>query len=252
MTVVLAAIDDSAAARPVLATARAMAALWDVGVEALHIGDDGGKTAGAAAAACGVALRVMAGDVLTRLLEAASSTSVVAVVIGARGWPGGRRPAGHVALEFITRCGKPVIVVPPEASPVAAFHHVLVALEGTRPTSRALGSALELGRTHGLDVTVVHVDDHASIPFFSDQTQHETEAFATEFLARYTPAGVQPPLELRVGEPAEQVLSVCDDAAADLLVVAWSCSLAEGRARFVRHVLEHARIPVMLVPTAGG
>jgi nucleotide-binding universal stress UspA family protein len=73
-----------------------------------------------------------------------------------------------------------------------------------------------------------------------------------EFLARFGPAGDPLPIELRVGEPAEKVLSVCDEISADLVVVAWSCNLETGRARFVRHVLEHARIPVLLVPIGTG
>ena len=249
MSTVLAAIDDSAAARPVLATARAIAALWYGEVEALHVGDDGGHTAGAAARAAGVNLRVEAGDVVTRVTHAAAHPDVAAVVIGARGRPGGSRPAGHVAVELITLCDKPVIVVPPEASCDGQLHHVLFGLEGTTPTSEVLGPTIELARERGFEVVVVHVDDEASIPLFSDQLQHETDAFASEFLARYGPAVEPSALELRIGEPAEQVLSACDETAADMVVLAWSCSLAPGRAGFVRRVLEQARIPVMLVPT---
>ena len=47
MSTVIAAIDDSAAARPVLATAQAVAALWDAHVEALHVAEDDGHTAAA-------------------------------------------------------------------------------------------------------------------------------------------------------------------------------------------------------------
>jgi nucleotide-binding universal stress UspA family protein len=249
MSTVLAAIDDSAAARPVLATAQAVAALWHARVDALHVGDDGGRTAAAAARAAAVPMRVEAGDVVARITEAAAHADVNAVVIGARGRPEGSRPAGHVALELLTRCDKPVIVVPPEASCGGKLHRILVALEGTTGTSDVLRPAIELGRDRGLDVTVVHVDDEASIPLFSDQPQHETNAFAEEFLARFGPSGAPMPIELRIGDPAEEVLSVCDDTGADLVVVAWSRNLAPGHARFVRHVVEHVRIPVLLIPT---
>jgi nucleotide-binding universal stress UspA family protein len=251
VSTLLAAIDDSAAARPVLETAQAAAGLWRADVVALHVGDDGGDTAGAAARAAGVPLRVEAGDVVTVVTRAAAQADVEAVVIGARGRPGGSRPAGHVAVALITRCDKPVIVVPPRASTGGELHRVLVALEGTADTSDVLRPAIDLGRASGLEVTAVHVDDEASIPLFSDQPQHETDAFTEEFLARFGPAGERVPIELRIGDPAEEVLAVCDETAADLVVVAWSCSLAPGRARFVRHVLEHARIPVLLVPTVG-
>ena len=81
-----------------------------------------------------------------------------------------------------------MIVVPPEASCDGRLHHVLFGLEGTTPTSEVLGPAIELSRERGFEVVVVHVDDEASIPLFSDQPQHETDAFASEFLARYGPA----------------------------------------------------------------
>ncbi len=249
MNTVIAAIDDSAAARPVLTTAQALAGLWHARVEALHVSDDGGHTAGGAADAAGVSVRVESDGVVARIVEATADPSVIAIVIGTRARPEGRRPAGHVALDVITLCEKPVIVVPPEARHGDELRRIVVALEGTTPTAHALRPAIELGRDPDLEVMVVHVDDETSIPLFSDQPQHETNAFATEFLARYGADHDGPPhLELRIGEPAEQVLSVCDDTAADLVVVAWSCSLAPGHARFVRHVLEHARIPVMLVP----
>jgi nucleotide-binding universal stress UspA family protein len=196
-----------------------------------------------------VPLRGEEGDVVAGVTRAVANPDVDAVVIGVRGRPGGSRPAGHVAVEVITRCDKPVVVVPPEASCEGELHHVLFGLEGTLPTSEVLGPTIELARDQGFDVVVVHVDDEASIPFFSDQPQHETDAYASEFLARYGPAGGPSALELRIGDPAEQLLSACDDMAADMVVLAWSCSLAPGRAGFVRHVLEHARIPVMLVPT---
>ncbi len=249
MSTVLAAIDDSAAASPVLATAQAVADLWNARVEAMNVSDDGGQTAGAAAHAAGVSMRVKSGDPARCLADAAAAPDVVAVVIGARGRPGGRRPAGHVALELLTRCDKPLIVVPPDAPARGVLHRIVVALEGTAETSRVLRPAMDLGRSKDLDVTVVHVDDEASIPQFSDQPQHETDAFADEFLARYGPSDHQPPpLQLRVGEPAEEVLAVCDETTTDMLVVAWSRTLEPGRARFVRHILEHARIPVLLLP----
>jgi len=55
MTTLIAAIDDSAAALPVLEVAQRIAALLGVDVEALHVPEDGsGSTATAVAAAVGV------------------------------------------------------------------------------------------------------------------------------------------------------------------------------------------------------
>ena len=61
MTAVLAALDDSTAARPVFDVARRLAALLDAEVVAVHVREDGsGATAQAAAAAAGVPFVVRA------------------------------------------------------------------------------------------------------------------------------------------------------------------------------------------------
>jgi nucleotide-binding universal stress UspA family protein len=107
---------------------------------------------------------------------------------------------------------------------------------------------MELATRADIEVVVVHVSDEASIPRFSDQLQHETEAFASEFVSRHCPEG-EVRLDLRVGVPGERVVAVCDEEHSDLVALAWSRNLAPGRARVVRHVLEHSRVPVLLVPT---
>lgn len=251
MTSLLAALDDSAAARPVVATAIALAPYWDADVIAVHVGDGTGRNARNAAASAGVSLQETSGDVVAQLLDTARDDQIVAVVVGARGRPGGRRPAGHIAQELLRRCEKPVVVVPPDAPAVGTLRRMLVALEGDAPHSQMLAPLFDWARGKDMEIVAVHVDDEADLPRFADQVQHETTAFTTEFLARHAPtANDDAHLELRIGVPAEQVLAVADDLAADLLAVAWSRHLEPGRVRFVSHVLEHSRIPVLLVPTA--
>jgi nucleotide-binding universal stress UspA family protein len=247
VSTVLAAIDDSAAARPVLATACALAPLWDAVVEAVQVVEDGGGTARAAAAAAHVQLRMLGdGDVATRLAEVSREQAVVAIVIGARGRPKGRRPAGHVIWDLITRCEKPVVVVPPDARVQLRVRRILLALEGTSSSSKGIEPILELAKRLPLELVAVHVDDEEALPRFSDQVQHETSAFSDEFLARYGTGSAR--LELRVGTPAEEVLRTAEELDADLLVLAWSRNLAPGRAHFVRQALERSRIPLLLLP----
>ncbi len=253
--VVLAAIDNSAAARPVLAVARNLAPLWDATVIAIRVDENHDTVAGSVALASGVALRVEHGDAVGCVAGSAADDAVVAVVMGLRGRPGGPRPAGHVAMEFITVCTKPVVVVPPDMRQHDSLQRVVVALEGSMDTSAALRPLLERARAHGVLATAVHVDDEHALPAFSDQPQYESAVFAEEFTARYAPVGAvggsgPTQLELRIGEPPAQVLAVCDQTEADLLVVAWSCNLAPGHARFVREILADAKIPVMLVPVS--
>ena len=89
VTRVLAAIDCSAAARPVLSAAKAMAALLGADVDALHVREQAWATKQAAADAAGVHLRLLSGRALERLIGEAGRPDVVAIVPGARATPVG-------------------------------------------------------------------------------------------------------------------------------------------------------------------
>jgi nucleotide-binding universal stress UspA family protein len=247
---VVAAIDSSAAAWPVLDVANAYAKATGSAVRALHVAD-GDEAAERLAAAHATPLRTVAGDVIQRLCDAAAEPDVTAIVLGGRGRPGGPRPAGHVALEVITRVDKPVIVVPPDATRPTHLERVLVPAEGRPDGTRALTPLLERLAKSGMRVTALHVDDDASLPSYSDQPQHETEVFAREFVARNLPPTIDVQLALRIGRPGAKVLEACDETTADLVAIAWSRDLSPGRARVVRQLLERAHIPVLLVPEGG-
>jgi nucleotide-binding universal stress UspA family protein len=251
MTKILAAIDNSAAARPVLAMAVALADLLAVDVEALHIREDGDRNARAAATAAGVRLRSATKPVIRALAEAGRSPQVVAVVFGARGVETGRRPAGHVALELALSLSKPLVVVPPSASVPIELHRILVPLNGGRRTTAvALAETLMLASRQELELVVLHVHDQTSIPLFSDQRHHEVESWAQEFLRRHCSYPERVQLEVRIGIPGENVLNVAAETSADLIALGWSQDLSPGHAAVVREVLERSGIPVLLVPIA--
>src|ERR1019366_1817213 len=98
----------------------------------------------ALAARAGVAFRLLDGPVETALLRAVGEPAVIAAVLGARGTPAGRRPAGRTALHIVERADKPVVVVPPEAVGVSPrpFRRLLVPLEGTDASSRPVDERL--------------------------------------------------------------------------------------------------------------
>ena len=249
MNTVLACIDDSAAARAVLALARAIAPLFDAEVEAVHV-DEVGETAREAARAFDVKIRTLHGDVVEALSEAVCGEDVVVVVVGARGRPKGARPVGHVALELADRADAPVLVVPPDAKMPGHVRRVLVAMEGTPASARSLKRTVALASGADLDLVVLHVDDERSIPSFSDQVQHETEAYAREFLARYAPGLPQARLELRVGMPGEEILRASDSIQPDVVVLGRRQHGEAGSSPVVREVLEHSHRPVLLVALA--
>jgi nucleotide-binding universal stress UspA family protein len=245
---VVAAIDRSAAARPVLEWAASFARSLGCSVQALHVSEDGDDATAALAAAAEIPLRTVTGDVIACLTRAAEDPGVAAIVLGGRGLPGGPRPAGHVALQLITQVTKPVILVPPDVAEPIQLRRALLPLEGTPGGGRVPESVLELLADAGVQIAAVHVDDDASLPAYSDQVQHETEAFAHEFIARNVPTNLDVALTLRVGQPGRELLAASEAATSDLIVVAWSRDLSPGRAEIVRELLERSQIPVLLVP----
>jgi nucleotide-binding universal stress UspA family protein len=251
MTRVLAALDSSLAARPVLAVANNLARLMDADVDAVHVHVDGTRTVAAATDAAHVPLRVVEGPVVETLTAEAGARDVAALVIGARGTPGGK-PLGDTAIAIAVSLAKPVVIVPPDGSP-RPLRRLLVPLEGTRATTRAPRWVVELAQEAALEVIVLHVHDEASLPSFTDQPQHESEAWSREFLTRFCPAGIENVrLAVRVGRTDEEVLAAVGDLEADMVALGWAQQLVPGRAPVVRALLEHGRVPVILMPVHAG
>ena len=147
----------------------------------------------------------------------------------------GERGRSGTAFELIESIDKPVVVVPPDVARAGALSRVIVPLEGTLSSSLAPRHLIEIACDANLDVVVLHVHDEASLPAFTDQPQHETDAWAEEFLARYVPSRFgDVRLEVRVGRRNEEVLRAAEELDADLIALGWSQDLAPGRAPVVR------------------
>lgn len=251
MSKVIAAIDNSLAAQPTISSALALGRLFDAEVELLHVMTDGQRNVRSAAEAAGLPLRTTPGPVAERLVEVGQARDVAALVIGARGTPAGSRPLGSTALTTATSLAKPVVVVPPDARPPAAFKRVLLPVEGDPSAAFPPRAIVELTRGAEIDVVVLHVHAEDSLPAFTDQPQHEQQAWAREFLRRYCPWGIgSVRLETRVGRVDELVLRAAEETRAELIILDWAQELAAGRAPVVRAVLGRGRTPVMLVPVA--
>jgi nucleotide-binding universal stress UspA family protein len=248
---VLAAVDNSLAARPVIETALAIAEALGAEVEAIYVRTNGDSVVRGTADLAGIPLRTVAGPVVESLIVCGEFDDVVAMVIGARSTSGNGRPLGGTAAAVATKLCKPVVIVPPEARVPTGIRRVLVPLEGDPATASTPASILELGAREQIDVVVLHVLDEASIPSFTDQRQHEQSAWTREFLARYCPWGVRDVrLEMRVGHTADLVAEVAEQAGCDVIALGWSQELMPGRAPVVRATLERSRLPVILVPVA--
>lgn len=249
---VLAAIDSSPTATRVLDVAPAIARLFAARAEALHVDEGETGAAVAAAEAAGLPVAVVSGPTVERLVAAGRADRVAALLVG--GAPEGGRPLGHTALEVITALEKPIVVVPGDTLTPFRLRRVLVPHDGTQVTATALEETIGLTRRAGIELVVLHVHDPLHLPLFTDQPQHELASFGREFLARSCSACPVDELtfEWRVGDPAEHSLLFSAEHEADLVALAWSQKLRDGRAAVVREVLGRSRIPVLLIPIPAG
>jgi nucleotide-binding universal stress UspA family protein len=247
---VLAALDETPAASPVLAAAHEIARMFGADISAVHVLQDGVQRVRELAADDRVPLEELEGSPGARLAQALEDDDEsVALVVGTRAQPLGGREIGSTALEVVTTAHKPVFAIPPDLPPGFVVRRVLVPLEGSLATSYAPYAALDLPGGEHIDIVILHVFEEDALPAFSDQPQHEWEAFDREFLARYSPWPVEHVrLEVRVGRPHQLILPVARETDCDLIVLAWAQELAPGRAIIVRETLRRGRIPVLLVP----
>ncbi|HLI14424.1 MAG TPA: universal stress protein [Acidimicrobiales bacterium] len=248
VTVVLAALDDSPAAQPTLAAAGLLAKVLGAELRAIHVVTGAGRTVAALCERRGVELRQLEGPASELLVAALSDPEAVALVLGSRGHPAGRRPAGRTALEVIQRVEKPVLLVPPEAS-AERWERVLVPLDSTAAASRGVDEVVRRLADAGLQVLGLHVFDAKTAPRYWDASQHGAQVWSTAFLARHLPhLGAQ--LHLRTGAAGQEITQFSAEHDVDVVVLGWSRDLTEGRAATVRDVLSRSRVPVLLLPVA--
>ena len=246
MSTVIAALEDSAAAAPVLSAAAALAPLLGSSVEAVHVGESTGTTARSCAERAGVPFATLPGEPVAALVGRAAE-GVSAVVVGARDRPTRTSRVGHVVVALADRLPVPLLVVPSHAAPKGGVRRVLVALKGQPGHARPLRHTLEVVAGADLDLTVVHVDDEDAVPAFSDSAAHETAEFAHEYLSRYWPLAPNARLALPVGSPVDEVLAVAEDVHPDLLVAGWPQSTGTAHGHVVRELLRRTPYPLLLV-----
>ena len=231
MNVLLAAVDASAAAQPVLDVARELARLLGTEVETVHVAEPNEP------------------DVVRTVHALVEERDAAGLVVGARGAPGGASPAGHVTTELVQTLDVPVAVVPPQARP-RPIQRVLVGVEGNGE-SPALQRVVANLRGSSLEIVALHVFEPDRLPLFGDQPVLETEAWADEFerrALRGTTGTVR--TEARVGVPPHAIRRAAAELDSDLVVVAWHRALHGGHGRVVRGLLEDADLPVLLIPLA--
>ncbi|HVF54198.1 MAG TPA: universal stress protein [Actinomycetota bacterium] len=103
------------------------------------------------------------------------------------------------------------------------FEKILVGTDGFGPASRAVERAVELGKSSGAEVIVVHAyseeagDPIGGGPIASRITA--AEGLLSDVEKHYAGGGVKMRTLARSGAPAEVLVDVAEDEAVDLLVV---------------------------------
>jgi hypothetical protein len=248
MNKVIAALDASLAAQPVLRSAIALGNVLGAEVEAMHVQEDGERVPHITAAEHHIDLRVEHGPVVRVLVDTAEAEDVRALVLGARGSPLSGKPLGGTAFAVATSLSKPVLVVPPEARHPGTLRRVLVPLQG-RAATRTPQEIIALVEGVELDVLALHVLGAEALPLFTDQPQHEHPALVDELLRRFCPWGIGTVrFEVRVGRSEELVPLVAEQEDVDVIALGWTQELAADREPVVRAVLDRAHVPALLVP----
>lgn len=242
----LVAINGSPTSGSVLATGRWLSELLHLGLDVVHVREQPEDEVGAPAAP---GLRVLEGSPAQRLGAELGAEDVRAAVIGARGEPDVIRSIGHIAASLILHADKPVVVVPPDCQDLTSRRRsrMLVPLDGTDSSARAVERSVDLLAGAGMEVIVLHVFGSHNVPRFWDQSHHAAESWRREFMARFSP-GSQVNMRLRRGVPGESVLTVADQEEVGLIAMGWSQDLSDDHAVTLRHVLSGTRCPVVLLP----
>jgi Glycosyl hydrolase family 65 central catalytic domain len=225
MTTVLAALGSDASAQPVLSAAIALAPVFDATITALHVSENGTPPPKELASAAGIELREVSGCPVEQIVAATQDPDVVARARRARS---ARRPptrGPHRARGRHPRCQAGRRRPARGAASEATEAHPGAARRKQRELARARGH-----------------DQARSPPALGDArparpTRHITTPHERVRLVR------------RLGVPADDVVAVGHETAADLIVLAWNQNLGPGRARVVSETLAHSKVPVLLMPT---
>lgn len=245
---VLVAFKAGPGSGPALSAGRALAAQMGATVEVVYVG--GGTdaiAASAAAAAAGAALNVIEGPVVGTLVREARRAGIVALVLAARSQPGTRRPHGRVPLAVAAVLTRPVLIVPPGCAVPVLFHRLLVPIDEGLAPSAGIRLVRRLARNQQIDIVLLHVHGTDSIPPFNDHPHHEALAWERRFRHQAGAMVTEMPLVQRIGDTTANVLSLAEEAAADLIVLEWAADLGPGRSTVVRQVVGLSHVPVLLV-----
>jgi nucleotide-binding universal stress UspA family protein len=178
-----------------------------------------------------------------------------------------RWPRNTMFVSTLTRSAPgPVLVLPSERQvsnhALAAFRHVVSAIDFTVASAVALRTVVDLIRQSGAELTVVHALNKPQHMAFSgsdagraSRILRDQAAQTAERLREKLPSDVRVDTRVTTSDPHRAILDVASEVGADLLVMG-----VPPRGRFdelvsgstLRRVLRRARAPVLVLPVPAG
>ena len=251
----LIAIADARADAQLIATARGLAATAGWEARAVHVRAPGGPEL-ASAELEDLEVVEFEGEAHVALVDLLGRIEVHAVALGLRtsAEPG----LGHVTEALLDRARTPLLLVRPGMRPLAGLRRILVPLEGSPSASAAMRHADDALCARGREIVMLHVvtgstpGERGSLPAprIVDQEHYEWSAWQEEFCMRFSqcPEGGRHRVCVRVGEPALTIVKECEALAAELVVLSWNGTFAEGHGRVVRSLLDTSPCPLLVIP----
>jgi nucleotide-binding universal stress UspA family protein len=251
----LIAVADTVADAELLASARGLAeaAGWDA--RAVHVREPGGPELGGIDAE-GLEIVDLVGEAADELAGLVGKADVDAIAVGLRtsAEPG----IGHVTEALLARPSAPLLLVRPGMRLLTTLRRLVVPLEGSPSGSSAMRHADDALCTRGREIVMLHVvtgttpREQGSFPAprIVDQEHYEWSAWQDEFCMRFSqcPEGGRHRVCMRVGEPAATIVKEAQAVAAELIVLSWKGSFAEGHGAVVKKLLDTAPCPLLIVP----
>lgn len=220
------------------------------------------------AAGLTVEQRVLSGRPADAILAEADRLNVDFVVMGSRGHgPFKSALLGSVSTEVVNGSSRPVLV-----ARGISVHRVLLATDGTHTSSLALDVVAAWPLFEKVEITAISVSepvrswvamdrmDGESVHWLELETEMAEErrlAYAETAQAaaeRLTDAGRPAAHEVRVGNPAHEIVQAADGQDADLIVTgsrSSSGAFPGAIGSVARNVLQHAQASVLVVRAPG-
>jgi nucleotide-binding universal stress UspA family protein len=172
-----------------------------------------------------VAAWALRGDPAAALVTHVAETSPRLLVVGSRGLGGFKGLLlGSVSRECLEYATCPVVVVPgPErAKAPTKVSRILVGLDGSDQSSRALDLAVELARTLGADVMVVHAFDPGFAelpPDVATELRASVESTLQDRCGEALAQDVVTDYHVMDGDPRQVLVRCAAEHRADLIVI---------------------------------